>query len=374
MVNENKPSIQQNDIFVDHQELEAIADCINRRWLSEGPIVGQFAEKISSFTGSNFTTFAPNGTLGLFLALLALDLPKGSEVIVPSFTFYASATSVIFAGLKPVFVDVDLETFNVLPEKIEEAITDRTSAIMAIHIYGQACDIGAICEIAKKRNLKVIEDAAQGFGVKYNGKHVGSIGDIGVFSFFSDKAITTGEGAAIVTNHEKIFHRLRFLRNQGRERSSTFIHPELGMNFRITDLQAAVGLTQFSKFPEILNRRLKMWALYENLLSHQEGIQTMKVASFSNLVPFRFLIRTEYKEELCAFLEQAGIATRSFFYPMHRQPRLQEYAYHACENAELLYEQGICLPVHHHLKETDVEYVCSTITTFLEIKRSTVCC
>jgi len=369
-MNENKPQIQQNDIFVNDAELEGIADCINRRWLSEGPIVGQFAEKISSFTDSRFATFAPNGTLALFLSLLALDLPKGSEIIIPSFTFYASAAAAVFAGLKPVFVDVDRETFNVLPDKVEKAITDQTSAIMAIHIYGQSCDIGSICEIAKKRNLKVIEDAAQAFGVKYKGRHVGCIGDIGIFSFFSDKVITTGEGAAIVTNDEKLFYRLKLLRNQGREHSSTFIHPELGMNFRITDLHAAIGLSQFSKFPQILERRLKIWSLYEDYLSGKKEIETMKIASFSNLVPFRFLIKTEHKDELCVFLEKSGIASRSFFYPMHQQPRLREYRSHQCENAELLYQQGMCLPVHHHIKEADVEYICSKIMSFFEMKYS----
>lgn len=369
-MDENNPQIQQNDIFVDNEELTAIAACINKRWLSEGPLVSQFAETISQFTQSRFATFAPNGTLALFLSLLALDLPRGSEIIIPTFTFYASATAAVFAGLKPVFVDVDSKTFNVLPEKIEEAITDQTSAIMAVHIYGQSCDIGKICEIAKRRKLKVIEDAAQAFGIKYEGRHVGCIGDIGIFSFFSDKAITTGEGAAIITNDEKLFYKLKLLRNQGREKSSTFIHPELGMNFRITDLQAAIGLTQFSKFPQILKRRLKIWSLYEDRLSGINGIETMKIESFSNLVPFRFLIKTEHKDELCLFLEKSGVATRSFFYPMHLQPRLQEYRSIHCKNAELLYQQGICLPVHHHLKEADAEYICAKIISFLEIKQA----
>lgn len=369
---QNREQIRQNDLYIDDRELKKIASCIDNRWLSEGPHAAEFAEKISSFTSSKFTTFAPNGTLGLFLALLALDLPKNSEIIIPSFTFYASATAAVFAGLRPVFVDIDIDTFNLLPEKIEEAITDQTSAIMAIHIYGQSCDIGSVCKIAKKYSLKVIEDAAQGFGVKYNGNHVGSIGDIGVFSFFSDKVITTGEGAAIVTNDEKTFKKLKLLRNQGREHAGTFVHPELGMNFRITDLHAAMGLAQFAKFPEILERRLKMWSLYENHLSGIEEVQTMKVVPFSNLVPFRFVIKTEHKEELCSFLEQAGVVTRSFFYPMHKQPRLQEYRSHDCVNAELLYKQGICLPIHHHLEEKDVEYICSKIAAFFELKHSYV--
>ncbi len=356
--------IQQNDLYIDNSELEAIQDCIERRWLSEGQITTQFAEAISDFTGARFTTFAPNGTLALFLALLALDLPKGSEIIIPSFTFYASAAAAVFAGLKPVFVDVNPDTFNVSPDQIQKAITPQTSGIMAVHIYGQCCDIGVICDIAKKYHLKVIEDAAQALGVHYRGQHVGCIGDIGIFSFFSDKIITTGEGAAVVTNQEELFQKLKLLRNQGRAKSSTFIHPELGMNFRITDLQAAIGLRQLAKFPEILTKRLHLWSLYERRLSKLQGIKVMKIAPFSNLVPFRFLIKSKKKEALSLFLENSGIATRSFFYPMHKQPRLQEYRFDSCHNAERLYEEGLCLPIHHHLQEEDVERICSVIDRF----------
>lgn len=357
-------NIQQNDLYVDKRELEGIEDCIERRWLSEGPVTEQFAQAIANFTGASYATFAPNGTLGLFLALLALDLPKGSEIIIPGFTFYASATAAVFAGLRPVFVDVNLDTFNVLADQIEKAITPHTSAIMAVHIYGQSCDIGAICEVARKFKLKVIEDAAQALGVQYQNQHVGCMGDVGVFSFFSDKVITTGEGAAIVTHQEPLFRKLKLLRNQGRPKSSTFIHPELGMNFRITDLQSAIGLRQLAKFPEILKRRLHLWDIYKTLLSKVQAIKMMEVAPFSNLVPFRFLIKSNKKEGLAQVLEQSGIATRSFFYPMNKQPKLQEYHSDGCQNAGRLYEEGLCLPVHHHLKEEDVERICYLISSF----------
>jgi len=366
--------ILQNDILVGREELEKITQCIDQRWLSEGPMAKQFSQELSAFTGAHFTTFAPNGTLGLFLALLALDLPKGSEIIIPTFTFYASATSAVFAGLKPVFVDVDEDTYNVLPEKIEAAITDKTSAIMAIHIYGQCCDIGSICEIAKKHNLKVIEDAAQALGVFYRGRHVGCIGDVGVFSFFSDKIIGTGEGAAITTNNEALFQKIRLLRNQGREHSSTFIHPELGMNFRITDIQAAIGLSQLAKFPCILEGRLKMWALYEELLGSVPGIKTMRIAPFSNLVPFRFLIKTKMKEALSKHLEQLGIMSRSFFYPMHCQPQLKKYVHREYLNAESLYEEGMCLPIHNHLQESEVRWMCMEIAKFMKSAYEPVPC
>lgn len=353
--------IFQNDLFIDEKELDYIQKSIENRWLSEGNFTKKFSEEISKITNSKYVTFAPNGTLGLFLSLLALDLPRGSEIILPSFTFYASATACIFAGLKPVFVDVDLDTCNLLTEKIESAITNRTSAIMAIHIYGQSCNIGDILEIARQRGLKVIEDAAQGFGVKYKGQHVGSLGDVGVFSFFSDKVITTGEGAAVVTNNQALFEKILLLRNQGRPSAGTFIHPELGMNFRITDLQAGIGLSQLNKFPQIVQKRLNKFAYYEEILSSVSEIQLLKLAPFSSFVPFRFCFRTDRKESLCLNLNKEGISTRSYFYPMHLQPKLKEYASHSCKNAELLYEQGVCLPIHHHLSRDDIEFICEKI-------------
>ena len=190
----NTSKFLQNDLFIDEKELEFLQKSVNQRWLSEGIFTKKFSEEISKITSAKYVTFAPNGTLGLFLALLALDLQKGSEIILPSFTFYASATACIFAGLKPIFIDVDLDTCNLLDERIISAITDKTSAIMAVHLYGQACNIGSIVEIAKNYRLKVIEDAAQAFGVKYKGQHVGIIGDIGVFSFFQIRSLLLEKG------------------------------------------------------------------------------------------------------------------------------------------------------------------------------------
>lgn len=358
--------IVQNDLFIDDKELEYIQKSIDQRWLSEGAFAKKFSEEISKITDSNYVTFAPNGTLGLFLALIALDLPKESEIILPSFTFYASATACIFAGLKPVFIDVDLDTCNLVTEKITSAITNNTSAIMAIHIYGQSCNIEHILEIAKEHNLKVIEDAAQGFGVRYKGRHVGSIGDVGVFSFFSDKVITTGEGAAIVTNNKSLFEKILLLRNQGRPSAGTFIHPELGMNFRITDIQAGIGLSQLNKFPQIIEDRLNKFALYEKTLCSIPSIQVLKIASYSNFIPFRFCFRTDKKEILCQRLNREGIATRSYFFPMHLQPKLKKYTSHSCRNSEILYEEGVCLPIHHHLSNNDIEFICEKISLLLK--------
>lgn len=364
LATEQLEKISQVDLYIGNEELEEVTSCFTNRWLTEGPKTKQFQEELQTFLGSNHVTFAPNGTLGLLLGLLALDLPKGGEVIVPSFTFYASATSIIFANLVPVFVDVDEETFNVCPEKIKAAITEKTVAIMPVHIYGQTCNISAIMEIARKHDLKVIEDAAQAFGLMHKDRPAGCWGDIGVYSFFSDKTITTGEGAALVVKDPKLYEKVRYLRNQGRLHSGTFIHSELGMNFRITDMQSAIGLVQFKKMPDIIKRRKQLWALYEAGLTGVGDLSFMKIDEHSSLIPFRFYIKTKQKDQLIDFLEANSIQTRSFFYPMHLQPKLKQYARGSLPIAEKLYAEGMCLPIHHHISFEDVNRIIQTIKRF----------
>ena len=358
---QNRKFISQVDLDLGEEESLFVQKCLDNRWLSEGPMAEQFAAKLSDLTGAKHVTFAPNGTLALYLSLVALDLPPGSEVILPSFTFYASASSCIFAGLKPVFVDVDPHTYNVSPEAIEKAITPQTSAIMPIHIYGQSCDVDAVLHLARKHGLRVIEDAAQAIGVRNAGRHVGALGDIGIFSFFSDKVITTGEGAAIVTNDSVLFEKIKLLRNQGRPHAGTFIHPALGMNFRITDMQAALGIAQLNKLPKIIERRLDLWQQYETALGGDLPLRPMKVASFSNLVPFRFAFCTSAKDAIFEHLNRHNVATRSFFYPMHKQPQLASPACAPCPVSETLYDEGVCLPVHAHISDEDVQYICALV-------------
>ncbi len=357
-------NISQVQPFIDLAELELIRSSINERWLTEGPHSKDFLEKITAFTGSKYAVLAPTGTLGLFLGLLALDLPRGSEIVIPSFTFFASASAAVFAGLTPVFVDVDRETYNLDVELVEQAITPKTRAIMPVHIYGQACEIDAVMDIARKHSLMVIEDAAQGFGVSYNGKHTGTFGDVAMISFFADKTITTGEGAVVLTQQEDIYQRLRLLRNQGRPNSGTFIHPALGMNFRMTDLQCAVGLAQMKKFEKIRDKRLHDYQIYENLLKGVGDLQPMKVAEKSTFIPFRYFLTTSHKEQLLEHLEGRGIQGRSFFYPMHLQPPLKPYRRGVQPVSEALYQTGLCLPLHYYLSSGDIEYITNNIKAY----------
>ena len=191
--------------FVGKEELANLKQVIKKQWITEGPFAKEFLHLIKEKTGAKYAVLANNGTLALFMALKSIGIKEGDEVIVPNFTFIASATSVHFAGAKPIFVDVDKDSLNIDVTKIEKVITPKTKAIMPVHVYGQPADMDPILEIAKKYKLQIIEDAAQGYGVQYKGKHTGTIGDIGTISFFADKTITSGEGAVVLTNNEETY-------------------------------------------------------------------------------------------------------------------------------------------------------------------------
>jgi perosamine synthetase len=220
----------------------------------------------------------------------------------------------------------------------------------------------AICTIASAAGLKVIEDAAQSFGVNYKGKHTGIWGDIGVFSFFADKTITMGEGALVVTKNPDFYDRLKLLRNQGRPNSGTFIHPELGMNFRITDLQAAVGVGQLGRLPDIMKQRQRTYNLYREQLAGFADINIHEPSNGSEYVPFRLALTSRNKKNIDEILDQHDVASRSFFYPMHRQPKLVDKPRHKeMSVSEELYETGVCLPIHSNITDLNVSYICNLV-------------
>lgn len=354
--------IQQVQPWLGRSELEALNGCIERNWLTEGPAASAFRQSLSQLTGAPHVALAPNGTLGLFLALLALDLPRGSEIIIPGFTFMASASAAVFAGLKPVLIDVDPNTFTARPEAFERAITPRTSALMPVHIYGQAAYAAEIAAVGKRHGLAVIEDAAQACGVRYRGQHAGTFGDVGVISFFADKTITMGEGAVVLSRDQLLARRISLLRNQGRESSGSFIHEALGMNFRVTDMQCAVGQAQIARLPQVKADRLRRYQLFQESLKGLEQLRFMRVDPNSEFVPFRFPILCPRMPELREALETAGVQTRSMFYPLHRQPCLQGLV----EAVDLpicdtLYGEGLCLPIHQGVQDSDVHHMVEVI-------------
>ena len=353
--------IAQVQPCLDADELDGLTDTVRRDWLTEGPHAQRFLDEILAQTGARHGVLAPNGTLGLFLALLALDLPRGSEILIPSFTFFASASAAVFAGLRPVFVDADPHTFNLDVDTLDALVTDQTSAIMPVGVYGHTPPMELIAGFADRHGLRVIEDAAQLYGVSYQGRHAGTWVDVGVISFFADKTITTGEGGVVLTDDDVLHTRLRLLRNQGREHSGTFIHESLGMNFRVTDMQCAVGNAQLRKLPAIISRKRHNFARYSAGLAGVDGVRMQRVQEGSTHVPFRFPILTDRRAELVIALEEAGIQTRGFFFPLHRQQALREYARGPLPVSDDLYDKGLCLPVHTGLSDNDIDEICGII-------------
>lgn len=358
--------------YVGAEELANLEEAIKNKWITEGPFSGEFLRMIKDFTSAKYAVLANNGTLALFLALTAIGVKRNDEVIVPDFTFISSGTSVVFTGASPVLVDVDEISLSIDVSKIEDAITENTKAIMPVHLYGQSADMDPILKIASKYNLKVIEDAAQGYGVFYKRKHTGTIGDVGIISFFADKTVTTGEGAVVLTDNEEIYEKLVYLRNHGRLHSGTFRHDYLGMNFRMTDLQCAVGVAQLKKFDKIKKVKLDNYRLYKELLACDvDEIEFTEKMEYSNLVPFRANIKVSDLKGLMEFLERNEIQTRGFFYPLHRQPCLERFNKYCYGEEEFpvsnrLNSVGLSLPVFCDLKNEQIHYVCDKIKEFYE--------
>jgi len=360
--------------WIGEEEYAAIGDCFARNWITEGPQTQLFQEKLLELMQVRFGVFAPNGTLAIYLALRALDIGPGDEVIVPDFTFIGSANAVEMAGARPVFCDVHPGHCQIDLASAEKSITPRTRAIMPVHIYGTVCEMDAVVDFAHRHRLLVVEDAAQAIGVHYREQHAGTFGDIGIFSFFADKTITTAEGGFVVTNNSAIHEKLLFLRNQGRKERGTFIHPEIGYNFRMTDLQCAMGIVQLEKLPEIVRRKQEIIALYRQLLQSVPQVRFFAPPAHAEWVPFRTPVFCERAHDLMTFLTSREIESRTFFFPLHRQPAFRylqdDSSYsHSLEDGHFpqsitAYEDGVCLPIFPTLGIEQIEYVCATIREF----------
>lgn len=365
--------VPQFSPWIGKEEIQAITQSIKDNWITEGPKSKLFANKLLKLIGNQYGVFAPNGTLALYLALKALGIGQGDEVLVPDFTFIASATSVEMVGAKPVFVDVNRHNFQIDLSHAAKLISKKIKAIMPVHIYGTIANMDDIIAFAKKHKLMIIEDAAQAIGVHWKGKHAGTFGEIGCFSFFADKTITTAEGGFIVTNHKKIYQKLLYLRNQGRIDRGSFIHPQIGYNFRLTDVQSAIGLAQLAKLKEIKKRKLHLLELYKELLKGVAGITFFKPEKGAEWIPFRVGILHKKAKELMAFMSSKGIESRTFFYPLHKQPCFAYLKDKTGQNNDKNfpnsiygYEHGVCLPTFPTLTDKQVKYVCGIIKQFVE--------
>ena len=365
-----KMNIPQMKPYIGMEEYESLKSCFESNWVTEGPKSKEFVETLCQIVGSKYGILAPNGTLALYLGLCALDIGPGDEVIVPNFTFIASATAVCMAGATPIFVDVEPHTLQIDMDDCERVLTEKTKALMPVHIYGAACDMNQVMQFAGDHNLLVIEDAAQAIGVSWKGKHCGSFGNVGCFSFFADKTITTIEGGLVCTDDEATYEKLLYLRNQGRRSRGTFIHPEIGFNFRMNDLQASIGLKQLEKREFIFQRKLENFNCYYERLKENPHVDIILPQKGSGFVPFR--VAALFKggcSPIAEFLSENGVETRTFFYPLHRQPcfgkiECGDISEEHFTTSSRLFDEGLCFPVYPDLTEVEINYICDKIEEY----------
>ncbi len=364
-----KKRIPVSEPVLGGNEEKYVLECVRSSWISSlGKFIPQFEEGFARFCGSKYGVAVMNGTAALQLALAALGIGEGDEVIIPDLTFVATANAVRYLGAKPVFVDSEKSSWNIDPGKIEAAITKRTKAIMPVHLYGHPCDMGPVMEIAKKHSLFVIEDGAEAHGAEYKGRKVGSIGHVGCFSFYGNKIITTGEGGMCVTNDAKLAERMQFLRDHAMSSEKRYWHPEIGYNLRMTNIQAAIGVAQLEQIEKFLAVKTRNAKLYSSLLQKVSGLTLQPQLPWAKSVYWMHSVLVDEKEfgcsrdELMAKLKERGIDSRPFFYPMHQLPMYSEgYSDKDFPVAVELSRRGINLPSSVKLSEDDIRRVCAAI-------------
>ena len=360
--------IPQIEPWIDNEELEQLERVIQSTFLVEHQLTREFEEMTRNRTGAQHAVAVTNGTLALFCCLKALGIGHGDEVIIPDLTFIASANAVIMAGATPIFCDIDAQTFCLDVAKAERLISTKTKAIMPVHLYGQSADMEAVMGLAEAHGLRVIEDAAQGVGVTFNGKHVGTFGDFGVLSYYGNKTITCGEGGMILTDDDALARKCYRLKNHGREKKGVFIHEDIGFNFSFTEMQAAVGIAQMHKLDKIIDRKQNIHDKYGDALS---GIGDLTPTAFDKRcqpVHWFTSFLTDHVEDLADFLGARGIQTRRFFYPLHLQPCYRDILVHrdTFEVSCSAYDRGISFPSSYNLKPEEQEFIISKIGQFYE--------
>ena len=353
---------------IGEEELNNVIEAVKSGWISsKGEFIINFEKNFAKYCNVDYGIAVSNGTVALHLALAALGIKKGDEVIVPTLTFIATANAVRYCNAKPVFVDSRLDYWCIDPEKIEEKITDNTKAIIPVHLYGHPCDMEAINDIAQDHNLYVIEDAAEAHGAEYKGKKVGSLGDISCFSFYGNKIITTGEGGMCLTDNEELTEKMRILRDHGMNPNKRYWYDVMGFNYRMTNLQAAVGVAQTEKLDKFIEKKREIAKIYNSGLKDIDGITLPPEMEWVKNVYWMYsiLIETGFgtnRDQLIQLLGKKGIETRPFFYPVHIQPQYRKYG-GAFPIAEGLSKEGINLPSGVTLKKSGVKYIVDTIAS-----------
>lgn len=362
--------IIQIEPWIDNSELEQLKRVIDSTFLTENKLTQEFEAGIQELTGSKHVIATSNGTTALYCALKALGIGFGDEVIVPDLTFVATSNAVIMTGATPVFCDIEKDNLGIDTEKAEALITERTKAIMPVHLYGRSSDMDKIIEFATRHDLRVIEDAAQSIGVKFKGEHVGLSGDASIISFYGNKTITCGEGGIVLTKRDDVNTNCRRLKNHGRDRRGTFVHDHIGFNFAITEMQSAIGIAQLEKLPAIIQKKQDIYDIYMERLQDVEGLAPVPVDERCEPVHWFTSFYTDHRLELENYLADHGIQTRRFFCPLHAQPCYQNEPWmdHSATYpvSTEAYEKAISLPSAYSLTLEDQEYVINTIRAFYD--------
>lgn len=349
-----------------------VMDCLDSSWISStGKYVERFEAGFADFCEARHAISCCNGTVALHLALAALGIGPGDEVIVPTLTFVATANAVRYCGAKPVFVDVEAETWTIDPASIQEKITSSTRGIIVVHLYGQPANLEPIVDLARKHSLFVIEDAAEAHGAKYQGKRVGALTAAGIFSFYGNKALTTGEGGMLTTNDDALAAKLRLLRGQGVDPKRRYWHSVIGYNYRMTNVAAALGLAQLEKADWHLERRATVAHWYQERLAGIEGVHWQTEQEWAQRIYWMFSIvvdeRRGDRDQIMSRLAETGIEVRPLFYPMHILPPYQdEEKGDAYPVAERISRQGFSLPTWAGLTLDDVQYVTDSLIKCLK--------
>ncbi len=355
-----------NTPFFNGNEKKYLNECIDTGWISsEGPFVKRFEEEVASYVNRDYATACSNGSAALDIAVGALELKEGDEVIMPSFTIISCAQSLVTHGVKPVLIDSDYYTFNMQVEDIEAKINSNTKAIMIVHIYGLSVDVDPVLTLAKKYNLKVIEDAAEVLGQEYKGKKCGSFGDISIFSFYPNKHITSGEGGMVLTDNKYLDNRAKSLRNLCFT-PDRFIHEEIGYNYRMTNMQAALGVAQLEQINDMVIKKRWIGDMYKDLLNDIGclNLPVTKTEHCENIYwVYAVTLKDDYKKTAKEVIQELGefkIGTRPFFYPMHKQPVFKKMGLFLDDdlpNSKKLYERGFYIPSGLALTENQLKEV-----------------
>lgn len=365
----NKNSqIIQIEPWINYEEAFQLLRVIKNRYVTEYKLTQEFENKIRTLTNSKHAISITNGTLALYVILKTLGIGKGDEVIVPDLTFIATANAVLMTGAKPVLCDVNLSNWGIDPNKVESLITEKTKAVIPVHLYGSCVDIIKLKEISLEYKIHLIEDAAQGVGVFYKKYHVGTFGIAGMLSFYGNKTITCGEGGIILTNSDKLAKEIFKFKNHGRNQKGTFIHEDIGYNFSFTEMQAAIGIAQMNKLERIIKKKELLNKWYRKELN--KDISFMPIPKKVKPVYWFNSIKCSDIEKLQAYLKKELIQTRRIFYPLHMQPCYKDFlnVRDDFKNSKFIFNNFLSLPSSFSLKKFQLKRIASRINSFYSKK------